>query len=501
MKCYDYDDLMDQAEELARKIIKRLKGFGVAIDIKDKGIEILENGSFKFKVKLLQGTRVSGIKKHERDVQMALKLQLFQVVEDGLRIFIVASKEMNIDNRLLQIIASPEYKKAKKEMQVAHPIGFDASGTPLIADLKFYPHAMICGTTGSGKSEAIKSLIATLVFEYSTRNLSLLICDRASDLLQFADTPHLAYPIIEDFDTFLNVMLLLEQEMERRIPLKNTYEFSKLPFIVCIIDEFPAFITGTKSKENLELVRKVISDILRRARHVKIHMILATHNTTKKRMSIDIDDIPTKMALKVRHFTDSVMLIGTGGAEKLRGMGDMLFQSSLGEGLKRIQGAYISPEEIDKVIEAAKLKHISRSPESRIRDRFISAKYDFAITESDLQRVKTDAMDVPIGIITKPKRDIDGELFAKIIIWALGRRTISCNLAMETFGIGWNRAKDFLDRLFDLEIAGDFFAKLPRAVLPTRYEDLSDDALNILELNGYTIEHIREALDFRSENP
>ncbi len=254
MNFYNNYILKYQADELAEKIIKRYKGYGVNINIKDKDITILKD-RFKFGIKLLPGTTIDKIKKYAADIRMTLKLSLFQVVEETLSIYFVVSKEFSIDNNLFQILESPEYAKARKEMQIAHPIGFDATGKPFIADLATYPQSMTAGSTRSGKTVCLKSLMLSMIIKYSPHEIKLLICDRVDDLDMFAGIPHLAYPIIKDSETFLKVIRKVKDELERRILLKQNTEFNLLPSIIFVMDEFLSLLLLRHSKQTRYHVR------------------------------------------------------------------------------------------------------------------------------------------------------------------------------------------------------------------------------------------------------
>lgn len=495
MSYYDYYLLEDIADELAKKIIKRYKSHGVSIGIKDKGITILQD-RFKFKIKLLPGTRVDQIDKYSKDVQVSLKLPLFQVIQESLSIFIIASKESLKDNNLLDIFKSSEYIAAKKIMEIAHPLGFDATNKLVIADLALYPHLMLCGTTGSGKSMALKSLLVSLLGGYSPNKVNILICDKAGDLLPFSELPHLLCPIIQDFEVFFNIILLLQAEMERRINMKHSEEFSRLPVIVCVIDEFLSFISGTDDKRSSKLARDVISDILRRGRHAHIHMILAAHNPTKENVKIDISDIPSKMAFRVAKFTNSVTVLGQSGAEKLLGKGDMLFQSSQNDEFQRVQGAYISPEEMEEALNQIRT-YYSKVPKQK--EDAHSPHNGFMLTGTDLQQMGIKTGDERIKIpMTNTTRNRDDALLARIIMWTLEHDLVSCNKIIETFNIGWRRANGFLERLCEFGIVGDIYKKLPREVLPISVEDISAETMDFLSKSGVAVNDITTAIQNRN---
>lgn len=482
MNDYKYYDLEDQAEELAGKIVKRYKSHGVSIDIKEKGISILKD-IFKFQIKLPPGTRVDDVQKYAKDIQMNLKLPLFQVMQEGLSLCIVASWENTIDYSLRRLVTSPEYEEALNKMVIAHPIGFNATGNPVIKDLASYPHSLIAGTTGSGKSVAIRILLVSLLLKYSPSKVNLLMCDMAGDLLQFHGFPHLSYPVVQDFDKFLYCMLKLKAEMERRIQLKGTRDFTRLTQIICVVDEFTSFVAGTDAKS--KLVREVIAEILRRGRHAKVHMIFAAHNPTQQRLKLDISDIPTKMAFKVSRLSNSLTVLSEGGAEKLSGNGDMLFQSSQGDELQRIQGAFISTKELKGILDFLRTKW-SQQP--------FNNRYIFTIDEADPQQMESDLTGKPLTV----KQAIDDKLFTQVALWAIGQTSISCNMITEAFNFGWRRANGFIKRLHDMGIVGDLDAKLPRMVLPQSIEDIPTKTVKFLENNGVANDDIVTILGRKS---
>lgn len=485
MSHYEYYDREDLAGELKRKLIKSYRSKNVPLNIKDKGITIYKD-RFKFEVKILPETRVDQIHKYARDVQMALKLPLFQVVEEGTSIFVIVADEIPKNNHLFQLLRSPEYAEAKKNMGIAHPVGVDFTGKPVIEDLEKYPHAMVSGATNSGKTVSLKCLLLSLIGKYSPKKINLLICDRASDLSQFTEIPHLSYPPIDDFKTFLSVMLILQDEMHRRLHMKRTLEFAQLPAIVCVIDEFHSFITGTNDKKLSKMVIDTLSDILRMGRHVHIHLILAAHNPTKQCIRIDMSDIHTKMVFRVSKPHNSVAALGEGGAEKLRGEGDMLF--SRNGDLQHLQGAFISQDEVDMALNQIRSFYDNKSPKRHKFDCFSKGRYGFIITDADLQQKEAEIEGIqtvlPFTYTGRNNRDSNDSLFAKVALWALGQTSISCNMITEVFNFGWRRANGFIKRLHDMGIVGDLDAKLPRQILPQFLRDIPNETIEFLMKYG-----------------
>lgn len=147
--------------ELADKIVHCYEAHGVPLNIREKDIVILGERII-FRIKLKPGTRVDDIKKYAKDIQMKMKLPLFSVVIGGLEVSIITSKELLTGYRWHQILQGKEYRESVKHMKIAHPVGIDATGRAVINDLTKYPHLVMAGTTGSGKSGAIKVLLTSL---------------------------------------------------------------------------------------------------------------------------------------------------------------------------------------------------------------------------------------------------------------------------------------------------------------------------------------------------
>jgi DNA segregation ATPase FtsK/SpoIIIE-like protein len=320
--------------------------------------------------------------------------------------------------------------------------------------------------------------------KYSPEEVNLLICDLAGDLLQFDGFPHLSYPIIQDFDTFLHVILEVRDKMEQRIKMKGTKRYSRLPRLVIASDEFTSFISGTDAKN--KLAREAVTEILRRGRHAKISFIAAAHNPTQQRLGLDIADIPTKLAFRVARQCNSLAILSQGGAERLAGNGDMLFQSSQCDEPQRIQGADIGPKT---------LKYLLSYIRQELSGKTFNLRHKFVINQADLTREEPVAIYFAPGKPSVDKRDIDIKRFAQVLVWVLGHDYISVNMITESFNVGWRRANEYIKRLHDMGIVGVLDAKLPRQVLPDSCEALSAETVTFLNRYGYSDDQIRGAFD------
>ena len=459
---------------------------GVFFDSKKK-VKLLTDDRLKLTVKVLPNTNVAGIMKYKDDVRRALKLNLLEVIIDHDTIYFILSKERLTNNYgILSLMKKPEYSEARGTMDLPHAVGVDMLGNPILADLAEYPHMVVSGTTGSGKSTALKTLLLGML-AYSPQKVNLIIADRANDLSQFADLPHLSCRIIEGSDTFLAAMFALRDEMNRRIGLKNTEDFEQLPSIVCVADEFNALIGGLVDRAKIRLAVATITEILRMGRHARIHLVFAAHNPTKANMQIDTSDFPVKMAFQVSKLHNSLAAIDEGGAEKLEGCGDMLYKAK-GK-VQHLHGYFATAEEIEGVvryIRAHTMQVFMDSAEISPRGH-----YGFTISDEDLQRKAAEIsggdeqMAFPSNALNRwSKQNADDLKFAKVIVWTLNQNEISCNQISEGFSVGWRRANRFIMRMSELGIVGDLDAKLPRKVLLHSMEELPQETIELLMRNG-----------------
>ena len=482
-----HGDLEYQAWDLAEKIVKRFKGYGVGLRIKDKDIKILKD-RFRFGIKLLSGTRINEIKRYAKYVRMSLKLSLLEVLEEDTAIFFIVAEEVKRNYSFLRFLKNQSLADKWKRMKLPYLVGFNVMNEPVIIDLVASNHILIGGGSGYGKTTALWVLILSLVLLKSAAKVNLLIIDiGANDLTPFEGIPHLSHTVIGDAETAVRALVALAEEMERRknLEISNPSEFGLLPRIVAVIDEFQSLITGIGDKQMLKLLIETISNLLRRGRHAKIFLVIAAHNPTTQNMKIDLGPIVARMSFRVRKRNYSETILGESGAEHLRSRGEMLL---ITDDLQHIQGAYISLSELKRVLQNVKLRSFP-NPDGKVRK--------FEITEGDLQRIGS-GIDDDLG--NKPattKRTIDEKLLARIVMWSLKDETISCNLVCDTFEVGWKRAKGFLEKLYRWEIAGELYEKRPRAILPVCIEDLSPNVIDFLEHHGYTLDNIQEAFESR----
>ncbi|WP_177325405.1 DNA translocase FtsK [Pseudomonas sp. CFII64] len=366
----------------------KLKEFGVEVTV-----DSIHPGPVitRYEIQPAAGVKVSRISNLAKDLARSLAVTSVRVVEVIPGKTTVGIEIPNEDRQIVrfsEVLATPEYDDAKSPVTLA--LGHDIGGKPVITDLAKMPHLLVAGTTGSGKSVGVNAMILSILFKSGPEDAKLIMIDpKMLELSIYEGIPHLLCPVVTDMKDAANALRWSVAEMERRYKLmakmgvRNLSGFNqkvreaqeagtplvdplykresihdeaplltKLPTIVVVVDEFAdmMMIVGKK-------VEELIARIAQKARAAGIHLILAT-----QRPSVDVitglikANIPTRMAFQVSSKIDSRTIIDQGGAEQLLGHGDMLYMPP-GTSLPiRVHGAFVSDDEVHRVVEAWKLR-------------------------------------------------------------------------------------------------------------------------------------------------
>lgn len=460
-----------------RKLQEAYASRKVFFALKDQ-VKPLPGNRKQYEVKVLNATNLEGLEKYAEAVRRTLNLDSLKVVMEHDAINLVVSKELDEDEaHLFSLLSNPKVIKAWTDENLAIAVGITDLGEPRIIDLtdNRTPHVLVCGTTGSGKTTALRAILLNLLYHQPDR-VNLIVGDRANDLSLFCDVPHLSYPLITDFDTLLKVVLMLKAEMERRIAMKNEAKFGRFPHIVVVIDEFNAFMTAPDDTKKQSLMVESLKNLLRMGRHAKIHFVLAAHNPTRKNMLIDTSDLPVKMAFKVSSANASVTAIGVGGAEKLAGNGDMILHA---DQIEHLQGAFVSEDDVKDDLQQVRdcFRNMNKGAPRGI--------YGFTVTEEALHHQAEHLQaEPPLSSCRQSSTLASDRIFASMVMWALEQEAISCNQIMCNFHVGWKRASDFVAQMHDLGIVDDLDAKLPRKVLAHAIDELPPNVKDLLLRNG-----------------
>lgn len=455
-------------------IINRYKDFNVEFKILN---HYFYNGTIELKIELYGKTQIRHLEKFKEEVRISAKLWQLDIDSKGKNLFIIATKKKRkIYTNLMPFIRDSEYSTAVQKLKIAHPIGVDDQGNSVVQDLTAYPHLLIAGATNSGKSIALITLLIALLAKYYPEQINLLLCDPSGNLLVFNGIPHLACPVITDFEQFYHALKVLYDEMVRRIKLKYTPEYDELSYILLVVDEFSSFISGDNREK--KDARALIEEILRQGRHARIHAVLVAHDPKKQNLKLGLAGLPTRMIFHVSGLCNSISVLGESGAEKLSGNGEMLFQSSQGGGVKKLQGFYISPDELEKTLEIVR----NYWQDNEYDDNFV-----FQIKESTsaIPKLLPDRLSVHAS---------EQKLCAKAIVWAMQQSSISCNQLTQNFNIGWNKAKNIMLKLEEFGIVDQLEAKQSRIV----HSEISKQTFDFLTSSGYTDEELNSIFQKRS---
>ncbi|WP_240099248.1 DNA translocase FtsK [Thermomonas flagellata] len=382
-KGYDAQTL----ETLSRQIEFKLKDFRIDAQVVGAypGPVIT-----RFEIEPAPGVKVSQISSLDKDIARGLSVKSVRVVDVIPGKSVIGLETPNTQREMIylsELLRSKEYDKAGSPLTLA--LGKDIAGKPIVADLARMPHLLVAGTTGSGKSVAVNAMVLSLLYKASAKDVRMLMIDpKMLELSVYQGIPHLLAPVVTDMKEAANGLRWCVAEMERRYKLmsavgvRNLAGFNKkvrdaadagqplvdplfkpnaeageaprtlelLPFIVVFIDEFAdmMMIVGKK-------VEELIARLAQKARAAGIHLILAT-----QRPSVDVitglikANIPTRIAFQVSSKIDSRTILDQSGAETLLGHGDMLYLPPGTAMPERVHGAFVSDEEVHRVVEFLK---------------------------------------------------------------------------------------------------------------------------------------------------
>ena len=356
--------------------------------------------------------------------------------------------------RLGALVAYPEFKKTSN---LGFPLGRDVSGEPIFVSLSRMPHLLIAGSTGSGKSIAIHSLIISLLYKNSPETLRLILIDpKRVELSVYEDIPHLLTPVITNGKKAIASLRFAIQEMENRYELLLKagkrdilgYNLGRqkdfMPYLVIVIDELADLMAAFGREIEASVVR-----LAQMARATGIHLVVSTQRPSVEVITGLIKaNITSRMALQVASQIDSRTILDTGGAEKLLGGGDMLFVSAELSKPKRIQGGYISEEEIKDVT------------------NFIRAKNPVDEEEVELELQLSRGLEGAPGAHWEAdfEEEIDDELYQDALRVVKEAKKASASLLQRRLKIGYDRAARLLDIMEEQGLIGPGEGAKPREV-------------------------------------
>ena len=439
-------------------IEKTLESFGITANI----VEVnLGPAVTQYAIQVALGTKLSKITALERDLALALSAPTGAI---RIEAPIPGRNLVGIElpNRspefvpLKRILDSDEMRSKKSKLSIA--LGLDVSGKPVVADISKMPHVLVAGQTGSGKSVAINTFLASILYRSSPSEVKFIMVDpKRVELTGYNDIPHLLSPVIVDADKVLSALRWLTREMDRRyesfaqagarnIEAYNEMSgFQALPYIVLFIDELADIMLLSPTE-----VEDAITRLAQMSRAVGIHMVLATQRPSVNVITGLIKaNIPTRIAFAVSSQIDSRVILDTQGAEKLLGKGDMLYLPPDQAKPSRIQGAFVNDKEIKDLV-------------NFVKNQGVPVQY----TEEVTTMTKSGKAAVA-GVVG----DTD-DLFSEAVKIVCQYERASASLLQRRLSIGYARAARVIDQLQDAGViaASDGSSK-PREVLIKNAED------------------------------
>ena len=451
LKNYNGSKNSYKEQNKSKEVIDTLKNFN--IEIQDC------NATFgptitRYEVSPKPGTKVSKIVNLSDDLALSLAARSIRIEAPVPGKSVIGIEVPNDKPQVVglrEVITSNEFINDPSSLAVG--LGKEISGKPLIADLAKMPHLLIAGATGSGKSVCVNTIITSLLYKSSPEEVKLLLIDpKVVELAHYNGIPHLLSPVVTDPKKASNALNWAVNEMNKTYQLfaengvkdiegYNRKCENKMHKIVIIIDELADLMMACGNE-----VEDYICRLAQMARAAGMHLIIAT-----QRPSVDVitgiikANIPSRIAFAVSSQTDSRTILDMGGAEKLLGKGDMLYYPLGAAKPVRIQGAFISEEESEKVIDEIKAQKQEE------------VKYEEEIMET---------ISRPVAV---KDNDVD-EFLEEAIDFVVSNNQGSASMLQRKFKIGFNRAARLIDSMEERGIVGPSEGSKPRKVLITKEE-------------------------------
>ncbi len=444
----------------ARLLEETLKSFG----INSKVVNITHGPTItRFELTIATGTKVSKVQGLADDIQMAMaaiSVRIEAPIPGKSAIGIEIPNDKSTAVRLKGLLETDEFRNSPP-LNVA--LGRDIPGKPMYCDLAKMPHLLIAGSTGSGKSVCLNSILVSILCKASPDQVKLIMVDpKVVELAVYNGIPHLIMPVVTDMQKATNTLKWAVIEMERRYSLfaensvrdLNGYnEVCKmegeptLPLIVVIIDEFADLMMVASKEVEAQVLR-----LAAKARAAGIHLILAT-----QRPSVDVitgvlkNNLPSRIALAVTSGVDSKTILDQTGAEKLLGKGDMLYAPQSAPKPIRGQGAFVTDDEVENVVTYLKQHYDS--------------EYDENIMDTINNAVAGSIDGSSSGSGSKGDDSGEDELLDAAVEVILEQKVASVSILQRRLGIGYPRAARLIDVMEQKKYIGPFEGSKPRKVL------------------------------------
>lgn len=442
----------------ATKLQKTLYSFGVAAKVENVSVG---PAITRYELKPAEGVRVNKIANLADDIALNLAAESIRIeapIPGKQAVGIEIPNKENEIVHLREILESDKFVDAKSKLSMA--LGKDVAGEPVVADIAKMPHVLIAGSTGSGKSVCINTLITSIIYKAKPSEVKLVMVDpKIVELSVYNGIPHLLIPVVTDPKRAAGALAWAVQEMEDRYQrfaekgvrdlkgynaeIENDADgIGKLPQIVIIIDEL-ADLMMVAAKD----VEDAICRLAQKARAAGMHLVIAT-----QRPSVDVitglikANVPSRIAFAVSSQVDSRTILDMSGAEKLLGKGDMLFYPAGASKPTRVQGAFVDDKEVEKIVDFIKSNG--------------TANYNDAILES-IEKANSNEKEAK-DIIDEDETD---PLLEEAIETVVETQQASTSFIQRRFKVGYARAGRLIDQMEERGIISGYQGSKPREVL------------------------------------
>ncbi len=455
-------------EKSAASLENGLKSYGVSAEV--VGAQVGPAVTL-FELTVAEGTRMNRVTILSPEIAAVLKAKSVRIIapipgKSTIGIEVPNKKRRVV--RISELVSQEAYDKSQYAIPMF--LGMDAEGNAIVQDLATMPHLLIAGTTGSGKSVCINTIMASILLTRSPHDVKTILVDpKMVELDMFKRIPHLELPVVTDMKQATNVLNWAVEKMEARYELfknagvRNIRGYNNLgedqlrekmgdqfheertprhvPYMVIIIDEMGDLMMASKKEAEGAITR-----LAQKARAVGIHVIVATQRpSTDVITGVIKANLPTRIAFQVSSGMDSRVILDAVGADKLLGQGDMLYSPPRTSQLSRVQGALVDDSELLKLV------------------GFVCKE---SVANFDQEMVQTATGTSPAGELTQGGEKVD-DLFNHAVRVVLKSRRGSASLLQRALGIGYTRASRLIDQMTDHGILGEHKGSKSREVFMT----------------------------------
>lgn len=453
----------------ANTIKRTLESFGIPVEMGEINIGPKVT---RYTLKPAEGVKIAKITALNQDISLSLAAHPIRIEAPIPGKSLVGIEVPNKTAAIVRLGSLLSYKDFIDADPLVFPLGRDVTGEPIFANIEKMPHMMIAGSSGSGKSISIHSVLTSLLYKNSPDILKLILIDpKRVELAHYDGIPHLVAPVITDVKKSMGVFRWAIEEMDKRYEVlqragardiksyNSQPDKEKLPYILIVIDEMADLMSRYGKEVEGSIVR-----LAQMARATGIHLVLST-----QRPSVDVvtglikANITTRLALKVGSQIDSKTILDTAGAEKLLGGGDMLLISSEYSKPKRIQGPYISEEEIVKVTKFIRENNNSQSEEApeaqNLEKKLENVSGEKSEGKTGLMNPQSEMFDEYAG------DDDEDELLREAVEIVKEAKKASASLLQRRLRVGYARAARLIDIMEEKGIVGPGEGAKPREIL------------------------------------